>query len=114
MALKKYLGKIDSINFGLGGYQESMLGLHICFSFDKCSFICTSHSAWDLTTIEHTKNTKWTEQSRLDKYADTVCFISKLLNQAKVRHISELKNKPVEVTLDGNSLHSWRILEEVL
>lgn len=44
MSLKKYLGKIDSVNFGLGGYQDSMLGLHICFSFDKSSFICTSNS----------------------------------------------------------------------
>jgi len=114
MSLTKYLGKVDSINFGLGGYQESMLGLHICFSFDKNSFTCTSHSTWDFVTIEHSERTKWTEQSRQDKYAEIICFISKLLNQAKVRHISELKNKPVEVTLDGNSLHSWRILEEVL
>ena len=27
----KFLGKIDSIRFGLGGYQDSMLGLHISF-----------------------------------------------------------------------------------
>jgi len=83
MSLTKYLGKIDSINFGLGGYQESMLGLHICFSFDKHSFVCTSHSTWDFTTIDHTQNTKWTEQNRQDTYADIMCYISKLLNEAK-------------------------------
>jgi len=112
--LKKYLGKIASINFGLGGYQESMLGLHVCLDFDAHSFICTSNSTWDFVTIEHSKHTKWTEQSRQDKYAEIMCYVSKLLNQAKKRHISELKNIPVEVTMDGNTIHSWRILEEVL
>jgi hypothetical protein len=113
MSLTKHLGKIESINFGLGGYQESMLGLHVCFSFEG-SGICTSNSFWDYTTIEHSVHAKWTEQSRMDKYAETACLISKLLNQAKVRHISELKGKPVEITIDDMTLHDWRILEEVL
>jgi len=111
--ITKYLGKIDSINFGLGGYQESMLGLHICFSFDKCSFICTSNSYWD-TTIECGERAKWKESDRFNKYASIIYKVSELLKQAKVRDISKLKNIPVEIKMDGNSLHSWRILEEVL
>ena len=114
MALKKYLGKISSIELGLGGYQDSMLGLHICFDFDKHSFVCTSISTWDWCTVEHSENCKWTEQSRQDKYAEIMCKISNLLNQAKVRDISKLKNIPVEVTMDGNTFYSFRILKEVL
>lgn len=114
MSLTKHLGKITSVNFGLGGYQESMLGLHICFTLEDNSYICTDKCTWDFATIEHTKHSKWTEQSRMDKYADIMCFVSKILNYAKVRHISELKNVPVEIVLDGTSLHNWRVLQEVL
>jgi len=113
MSLTKHLGKISSITFGLGGYQESMLGLHICFDFD-CSGICTTKSTWDWETVKHTENCKWTEQSRLDKYAEIMCYISTLLKDAKVRDISQLKNIPVEVRLDGNSFYDFRILKEVL
>ena len=112
--LTKHLGKISSIYFGIGGYQESMLGLHTCFTFDGGSSICTSDASWDYHTVEHNKNTKWTEQSRLDKYAKITCSISELLSKAKVRSVSELRNMPVEITLDGMTLYSWRLLEEVL
>jgi len=113
MALKKYLGKISSVQFGLGGYQEAMIGLHLCFEFDG-SGICTSHSGWDYITIEHTKRCKWTEESRGLNYAEIMRKVSKLLNEAGVRHISELKGIPVEVKLDGNNFYSFRILKEVL
>jgi len=114
MALTKHLGRIDHVHFGLGGYQESMLGLHICFSFDHSSGICATKSTWDYATINHTQNCKWTEQSRMDKYADIMRFISNTLNLAKVRSIGDLRNIPVEVRLDGNNLYDWRILTEVL
>jgi len=113
MSLKKYLGKISSVHFGLGGYQEAMLGLHLCFEFDG-SGICTTHSAWDYHMIEHTEYCKWTEQSRLDNYAEIMIKVSKLLHDAKVRHISDLKGVAVEVRLDGNSFYDFRILTEVL
>jgi hypothetical protein len=41
-------------------------------------------------------------------------YISSLLKDAKVDSVDKLKGKPVEVTLDGNQLKSWRILTEVL
>ena len=40
--------------------------------------------------------------------------ISKLLSQAKVSEIHELKGIPVEVEFEGMMMKDWRILEEVL
>jgi len=111
--LTKQLGKISSIRLGIGGYQGSMLGLHICFELEN-SGICTTHSTWDYETTEHTKHCKWTAQSRLDKYADIMVRISKLLKDAKVQDISQLKGIPVEIKLDGLNFYSYRILTEVL
>jgi hypothetical protein len=41
-------------------------------------------------------------------------YVSTLLKEAKVNSVDMLKGKPVEVTFDGNTLKSWRILTEVL
>ena len=40
--------------------------------------------------------------------------LSDVLKQAKVNTIDKLKNIPVEVTLEGNTFKSWRVLTEVL
>jgi hypothetical protein len=41
-------------------------------------------------------------------------YISKLLNEAKVHNVYELKGIPVEVTLENNTFKDFRILTEVL
>lgn len=41
-------------------------------------------------------------------------FISKLLKEAKVDEVYQLKGKPVEVTFEGNMLKEWRLLTEVI
>ena len=113
MALTKRFGKISSVRFGIGGYQESMLGLHVCFEFDS-SGICTTKSYWDSNMIECSKHAKWSEEDRLKKYAEIMYYIYDLLKDAKLMSISDLKNIPVEVTLDDMTLYDWRILKEVL
>lgn len=40
--------------------------------------------------------------------------IKKILTDAKVSDISQLKGKPVQAISDGFMLYSWRILTEVL
>jgi hypothetical protein len=40
-------------------------------------------------------------------------YISKLLSDAKVDDVMKLKGKPIEVTVEGNCVESWRILTEV-
>lgn len=109
----KLLGKIDSVRFGLGGYQDSMLGLHISFVGTGWG-VCTSDSTWDYETVECSKYAKWTEEDRTELMVKTLKNVSKYLKEAKVSSVDKLKGIPVEVTFENNTIKSWRILTEVL
>lgn len=90
-----YLGKIKTISFG---FEEDLYGLHTSIIFGEdpkgvTEFIECDHYDLSLEIMKH---------------------VSKLLEQAKVDCVAELKDKPVEVTLENNMLKSWRILTEVL
>lgn len=109
----KYLGKIKEVYFGLGGYNESMLGIHFTFSFDGKE-VCSTEGGWDFHRIKHSEYVKWTEEDRKNDHYDTLIFISNLLQQCNITDINNLKNKPVEVEILDNTLKTWRILTEVL
>ena len=111
--MRKELGKIKTVKFGLGGYQGAQFGIHFDLGGDSWG-ISAGESEWDHEIIKHNERTEWTEQDRTYKLGKICRYVSKLLKQAKVRDITELKGKPVEVTLDGNTLKSWRLLTEVL
>ena len=65
--------------------------------------------------IEATHNGyKWTVEDRNNCLITSVDHINQLMNDANVCKFSDLKNVPIEVTLDGFSLVSFRILTEVL
>ena len=113
----KELGKIQGVKFGLGGYQDAMLGIHFTLGGDGWG-IGNTMSTWDCNKIEHTNSCKWTEKERSATYDEIMRYISGLLSDAKVDSIDKLKGIPIEVTLSGDSwggsLESWRILKEVL
>lgn len=111
--MEKRLGKIESVRFGHGGYQDAMLGLSVTLSA-KSWGVGDFKGNWDAELIKCTENTKWTEEDRDKGYSDTMRFLSKLLKDAKVDSVDKLKGVPVEVTFDGMSLKEWRILTEVL
>ena len=111
--MKKKLGKIQSVKFGHGGYQDSMIGLHLTIGADGWG-VGDSKSAWDAELIQHSEYCKWTENDRDKQYSDILRFVSKLLKDAKVDTIDKLKGIPLEVTFDGNLLKDWRVLTEVL
>lgn len=111
--MEKKLGKIESVSFGLGGYQGAMLGLHVTLG-DGSWGVGDSKANWDSERIKWTKNTQWTESERDVFYAEIMRYVSKLLKEAKVDSVDKLKGIPVEVTFDGNQLTEWRILTEVL
>lgn len=106
----KMLGYIESISFGIGGYNESMFGLTVNLHGDGCG-VSSFDGTWAFPPSDRAK---WTEQDRRDHYADMCIRIIELLNQAKVDDVSKLKGKPVEIELDGNLLKSWRLLTEVI
>jgi hypothetical protein len=109
----KKLGKIESVSFGLGGYQGCMLGLHVTLG-DGGWGAKYSKAEWDAEQIEWSEFAKWSEEDRDGWYTDIMRYVSKLLKEAKVDSVDKLKGKPVEVTFDGNTLKEWRILTEVL
>jgi hypothetical protein len=107
------LGRIKSIRFGLGGYQDSCLGLSVSLGADGWA-VGDFKGTWDAESIKRSEYTKWTEEDRSKGYDETMRFLSKLLKEAKVDTVDKLKDIPVEVTFDGNLLKEWRILTEVL
>ena len=111
--MEKRLGKIESVSFGLGGYQGAMLGLHVTLG-DGSWGVGDSSANWDAEQISCSEHSKWSESDRDEWYAEIMRYVSKLLKDAKVDSVDKLKGKPVEVTLDGNLLKEWRILTEVL
>jgi hypothetical protein len=111
--MEKKLGKIESVSFGLGGYQGAMIGLHVTLG-DGGWGVCDTESAWDAEQIKHTEHTKWTEEDRDKQYSEIMRSVSKLLSQAKVESIDKLKGIPIEASFDGMVLKDWRILKEVL
>jgi hypothetical protein len=111
--MEKKLGKIEDVRFGLGGYQGAMLGLHVTLGNGSWG-VGDSKANWDSEQIKWTEHTKWTEEERDGWYAEIMRYVSSLLKDAKVDSVDKLKGKPVEVTLDGNQLKSWRILTKVL
>lgn len=111
--MEKSLGKITDVKFGLGGYQNARIGLHVRLGNAVWSD-CDSRSTWDAETIKWSNMCKWSESERESQYVNIMCYVSKLLKDAKVDSVDKLKDIPIEDTFDGNKLIDWRILTEVL
>lgn len=112
--IEKLLGKIASINFGLGGYQDAQLGLSITLE-GKGWGTNTFIGIWDYSYIPSpTESHYWTEEDRTNKLIEVNRKISELLKEAKVSTIDKLKNIPIEAKFECGILKDWRILTEVL
>lgn len=111
MAEFKEIGAIQAASFGWGGYGESQVGLCVTLKFGGGSVVSSFDGEWG---IKHTENCRWTEEQRLKGLGETVMRLAKILRDAKKKHVDELVGVPVEVTLDGNMLKSWRVLTEVV
>jgi hypothetical protein len=111
--MEKRLGKIESVRFVHGGYQDACIGLSVTLGNGSWG-VGDFKGAWDPEMVKHTENTKWTEKERSKTIDDTIRLISKLLKEAKVDSVDKLKGVPVEVTFDGMMLKEWRVLTEVL
>ena len=105
----KELGKIREAYVGIGGYQDAMLGFYLDFDLNGLGI-----SAWEgFWTTKCTDNCKWTEDDRDGKFVDVMRLVWNTLEDAKVKRVQDLVGVPVEVTIEGNALKSWRILKEV-
>lgn len=108
---EKMVGVIESVSFGKGGYQDCMLGLSLTFKSQGYGVSAFVNGG---CTLERSPSAKWTELDRSNQQADLCKKIIKLLEDAKVDDITELKGKPVELTTDGMTLKDWRILTEAI
>lgn len=106
---RKELGRIVSATFGFGGYQDAMFGLAVKLGGE-------SWGVNDFTGGWATRSER--AQYSMDEWREThVQSIERLrdvLSAAKKQTVDELANTLVEVTLEGNTLKSWRVLTEVL
>lgn len=106
----KEIGVIQSAKFGWSGYQDVQIGLSVTLKM-KGSGVVSFDGFWGLERSDHCK---WTEEERQRYLGETVMRLAKILTDAKKNHVEELVGVPVEVTLDGNLLKSWRVLTEVI
>jgi hypothetical protein len=114
METEKKLGKILSIKFGLGGYNDCQIGLFVTLGTSEWG-VGAQKASHDHNLIKWSPSCKWNEEDRHHSHVDVMKYVSDLLKDAKVNDVSDLKGKPVEVTLnESRMLDSWRILTEVI
>lgn len=106
----KELGKITRAQFGRGGRDDCMVGLSLTFQ-GKGWGVCDFMGFWSL---ERSERCEWSEDDRLKEIGRVGMKLAELLQKTGGKDVSDLVNKPVEVTFEGNVLKSWRLLEEVL
>lgn len=107
---KKELGKIESVEYGLCRDRGFLMGITFVLKFPGAGCV----SANEVNMSEHTEYCRWTIEDQNKQIVELMHYIKKLLTDAKVNKVSELKNIPIEATFDGNMLESFRILTEVL
>lgn len=108
---QKVLGCISLARFGLGGYQDAQIGLSLQFDM-KGTGVGTFIGGWAYT--KPPSHAQWTKEDQRRTWADAVEKLNETLHAAKKQDVSQLVGVPVEVTLDGNVLKSWRVLTEVI
>lgn len=105
----KRLGKIDSAEFGLYPDRPFLYGLILSFSFPDGGI-----GDGGKYTVNLSKGCRWEESERQKAITEQAEQLRDILQAAKCNYVSELKGKPVEVTIESNAFTSFRILTEVL
>ena len=107
---EKHLGKIDFAEFGTIKDQPFLIGLQLGFQLGDKTWIgdCGRY------TVNISPGCRWETSERTETVTKTVEFVNDILKAAKVNYVSELINKPVEVTIVDNCFEDFRILTEVL
>ena len=107
---EKILGKINFAEFGTVRDYPFLIGLQVGFKLaDGCGIMDGGQYCVNIS-----KECRWEEVERQQTITVSIEKIDKILKDAKVNYVSELKNKPVEVEIEKNTFKSFRILTEVL
>lgn len=106
----KILGKINFAEYGTIKDYPFLIGLQLGFKLGDGTYVMDG----GINTINISEECKWEEAERKAAITVSVEKIYQILKDAKVNYVSELINKPVEVTIDKNCFKDFRILTEVL
>ena len=106
----KILGKINFAEYGTVRDYPFLIGLQLGFKLGDGTGVMDGGS----NTINISKECKWGEAEREAAITVSVEKVYEILKDANVNYVSELINKPVEVTIDKNCFKDFRILTEVL
>ena len=110
MITGKNLGKITFADYGTVKGHPFLIGLQLGFKLGDGTSVMDGGS----NTVNISKECRWEEAEREAAITVNVEKIYQILKDAKVNYVSELINKPVEVTIDKNCFKDFRILTEVL
>ena len=101
----KILGKITFAEYGTVKDHPFLMGLQLGFKLGDGTNVMDGGS----NTVNISKECRWEEAITVN-----IEKVYEILKDAKVNYVSELINKPVEVTIDKNCFKDFRILTEVL
>lgn len=109
---EKLLGKITFAEFGQCKDRPFLFGLHLCFELDGGVSGCCDNNKY---TVNISKECEWENVGdRHERILKIIEFVNETLEYAKVNYVSQLINKPVEVTFKNNWFKGFRILTEVI
>lgn len=104
----KELGKIIFAEYGTLKDYSDLIGLQLGFSIG-CKNVMDGGK---YTVFISSSCDDFIDQKNI--IVDSVRNVNQILKDAKVNYVSELLNKPVEVTIENNTFKDFRILTEVL
>ena len=107
---EKILGKITSAEYGQVPDYPFLFGLQLGFKLADATYI----SSGSKYTVNISPECKWRSESREQALVNSMEQVNRILDDAKVNYVSQLVNKPVEVTIENNCFKDFRILTEVL
>jgi hypothetical protein len=105
----KELGKITFAEFGTVRDYPFLIGLQLGFRMDGSAVMDGGKY-----TVNISPECKWKEMNREATIIKSIEEVNRILEDAKANYVSELLNKPVEVTMEDNTFKDFRILTEVL
>ena len=105
----KELGKITFAEFGTIRDYPFLIGLQLGFSISNAGVMDGGKY-----TVNISPECKWKDLNREETIIKSIEDVDRILKDAKVNYVSELLNKPVEVTMESNTFKDFRILTEVL
>lgn len=103
----KHLGKISGATLGHDG--DGRFGLSLDFDMHGTG-VGTFVGHWSTRP----ERAQWTLEDQARSFANVMYLLRDTLTAAKRRNVSQMIGIPVEVTIEGGMLKSWRVLEEVV